>query len=75
VAVVRSEIAKAIAKDGITENQVYQHFRKMQSHNFSGSRAHEQDFVDSLTADQKNIYADAKKERERINDLVAEALR
>jgi hypothetical protein len=72
IAAMRSEVEKAKAA-GLTTEKIRQHFRLSSAHNFAGSAANEKKFVESLTADQKKIYRDAREERKRIRENVIKA--
>lgn len=71
---VRTEIGEAI-KAGLKRSDISKHFALSEKHYFAGSPKNERKFVESLNADQRKIYDDAREERKRIKALVLKALR
>jgi hypothetical protein len=72
-AAIRSEIIKA-KEAGVTPEQIHKHYALSAKHLFTGStKANEEKFKASLTADQRKQYQDAVRERNSIASKISAA--
>jgi hypothetical protein len=72
-AAIRSEIIKA-KEAGVTPEQIQKHYALSAKHLFTGStKANEEKFKASLTADQRKQYQDAVRERNSIASKISAA--